>query len=240
MNVVIMQPFYLFLRKHFHQIRRSDVYVFYDDVQFVKNSHHNRNRIKTANGLTWLTVPVRHRFGQPLRAVEIDNTQNWRQKHWRSLEQSYSRAPFFDTYRQVFKDCYDRRWDNLCELNIHLIQTISSLLGIKSVTFLRASEIGVVCENATQRLIDICEHLGATRYIIGTRAKDYMEEDRWSQSSVALEWFEPAYPAYPQLYGEFAEHCSIVDLLFNCGPAAPDYIWGTPFGESGNSEQGLR
>jgi WbqC-like protein len=230
MNVVIMQPFYLFLRKHFHQIQRADTYVFLDDVQFVKDYHHNRNRIKSAEGPVWLTVPVRHRsHRQLLMETEIDNTKNWRFKHWRYLEQNYARAPFFKDYAAFFRDCYKRPWSNLCDLNIYLIENISRFLGIDHVRFMRSSELGIGGETPTQRIINICEHLGGSRYIIGTRAKDYMEEDRWQLTNVELEWFEPQYPPYPQLYGSFVEHCAIVDLLFNAGPRSGDYIWGAEF-----------
>ncbi len=228
MNVVIMQPFYLFLRKHFHQIYRADTYVFYDDVQFVKHGHHNRNRIKGADGYVWLTVPVLHkdRFGQLIKDVEIDTTSKWRRKHWESIKQCYQKAPYFKRYADFFYNCYKQEWRTLCDLNIHLIVNISEMLGINGVRFLRSSELNITEKNPTQRLIDICENLGATRYIIGTRAKEYMEEDRWDRSKVELEWFEPDYPQYPQQYGSFLESCAIIDLLFNCGSESGEYIWG--------------
>lgn len=228
MNVVIMQPFYLFLRKHFHQIKKADLYIFMDDTQFVKNGHHNRNRIKGQNGLIWLTVPVfqKNRFGQALNEVEIDNSVDWRRKHWQSIKQYYSKARYFKQYYDFFDDVYSREWKMLVDLNIHLIEKISGFLGIKNTQFKRLSSLNVCHENPTQRLIDICEHVGAKRYIIGTRAKDYMEEWRWQKSNVILEYSEPTYPPYPQLWGEFSDNCAIIDLLFNCGPNSGDYIWG--------------
>ncbi|MEO0105979.1 MAG: WbqC family protein [candidate division WOR-3 bacterium] len=231
MNVVIMQPFYLFLRKHFHQVYRADTYVFYDDVQFVKGHHHNRNRIKGPNGLVWLTVPVFHRFGQKILEVRIDNKIKWRENHLKSIISCYSRAPFFKDYIGFFEDCYSRNWEFLCDLNIYLIINISKLLGITKTNFVRSSELKVYNENPTQRLIDICEKLNATNYIIGIRAKDYMEEVRWKKTSVHLEWFEPKYPPYPQLWGDFQDNCAIIDLLFNCGPESGEYIWGKYFEE---------
>lgn len=228
MNVVIMQPFYLFLRKHFHQVKRADLYIFMDDTQFVKNSHHNRNRIKSQNGLLWLTVPVYHKgkFGQKIMDVEIDNNKNWKQKHWQSIKMCYSKAPYFKLYEGFFDKVYQMDWDKLTELNIYLIESISSLLGIQDTEFRRLSELGINNENPTQRLIDICESVGADRYIIGTRAKDYLEESKWKETDVELEYFEPDYSPYPQLWGEFQEHCAIIDLLFNCGEKSGEYIWG--------------
>lgn len=228
MNVVIMQPFYLFLRKHFHQAQRADLYIFMDDTQFVKNGHHNRNRIKSPNGYTWLTVPVmqKGRFGQTLDKVEIDNRRNWAVKHWKSIKQCYGKAPFFDRYAGFFEELYAREWSRLTDLNIYLIENIAAFLGIRDTEFKRLSELGLEEDNPTQRLIHICESVGADNYIIGTRAKDYMEETRWQHTKVKLEYFEPQYAPYPQLWGDFLENCAIIDLLFNCGPEAGEYIWG--------------
>lgn len=198
-----------------------------DDVQFVKNSHHNRNRIKSASGLTWLTVPVFHKgkSGQLLKDVKIDNKRNWKRKHWLSIVTSYSKAPYFKMYSDFFEDVYKKDWEKLTDLNIYLIKNISNLLGISKTEFVSLSQLNIINDNPTQRLIDICEKLQASDYIIGTRARDYMEEARWKETKVKLNYFEPAYPQYPQLYGEFAGNCSIIDLLFNCGRNSGEYIW---------------
>lgn len=227
MNVVIMQPFYLFLRKHFHQIKKSDLYIFMDDVQFVKNGHHNRNRIKTPAGLLWLTVPAlqKGRSGQLLKDVEIDNKTDWKKKHWLSIKNNYSKAKYFKDYSDFFEDVYTRDWKKLIELNIYLIKNISAFLGIEDQKFILLSELNIRNENSTQRLIDICEKTGAKNYTVGIRAKDYMEEWRWEKTNVKLNYFEPSYPEYPQLHGEFSANCSIIDLLFNCGTNSGKYIW---------------
>ena len=104
MNVVIMQPFYLFLRKHFHQVQRADLYIFMDDSQFVKNGHHNRNRIKGVDGYIWLTVPIYQKLGQKIGEVMIDNSRNWTKKHWQSIKQNYSKSQYFKLYAEFFED----------------------------------------------------------------------------------------------------------------------------------------
>lgn len=243
-RVVIMQPFYLFLRKHFHLIQKSDVYVFYDDVQFVLHHHHNRNRIKGPNGYIWLTVPVKHtgRSKQLISDVVIDNgvyrkhQRLWQKRQWMAIQQHYSKAPFFSRYYDFFEDCFSHNWTNLCELNIYLIKNLVKFLKIADVRFLRSSELNIYHENPTQRLVNICEHLGATHYMLGARGKSYMEEDRWSRTTIKLEYFEPEYPPYPQLYGEFLDNCSIIDLLFNCGQDSYRYIWGDIFEKFQNME----
>ncbi len=205
----------------------ADLYIFMDDVQFVKNSHHNRNRIKSASGLIWLTVPVFHKgkFGQLLKDVKIDNMKDWKKKHWLSIVNCYSKAPYFKMYSDFFEDVYKRTWEKLIDLNIYLIRNISEFLGINKTGFTSLSELNITNSNPTQRLIDVCEKVGATDYIIGTRAKDYMEESRWKTTKVNLNYFEAVYPPYPQLYGKFFDNCSIIDLLFNSGQNSGEYIW---------------
>src|SRR6188472_4485753 len=113
MNVVIMQPFYLFLRKHFHQIQKADLYIFMDDTQFVKRGHHNRNRIKSHDGLIWLTVPVfqKGRYSQKIKDVEIDNQLEWKKKHFESIKKCYSKSQYFSQYHDFFEDVYSRDWE---------------------------------------------------------------------------------------------------------------------------------
>lgn len=229
MNVVIMQPFYLFLRKHFHQVQRTDLYIFMDDAQFVKNGHHNRNRIKGVNGYIWLSVPIYQKLGQKIGEVMIDNSRNWNKKHWQSIKQNYSRSKYFNLYAEFFEDFYHKEWYNLADLNIELIKKISFFLGIQNTDFVRLTELNYQDnDNPTQRLINICESVNASNYIIGTRAKDYMEQWRWEKTSVNLEFFEPAYPEYPQQWEGFLDNCAIIDLLFNCGPDSAKYIWDDP------------
>lgn len=202
-----------------------------DDTQFVKNGHHNRNRIKGKDGLIWLTVPVlqKGKHGQLLKDVKIDNHTDWRKKHWQSIIHCYSKAPYFRNYSGFFEDAYIKEWEILADLNIYFIVNISEFLGIKNTKFIRLSELNIPGNDPTQRLIDICGHFKATDYFIGIRAKDYMDESKWEKTNVRLNYFEPVYPEYPQLFGKFEENCSIIDLLFNCGKDSYEYIWGKYF-----------
>lgn len=202
-----------------------------DDTQFVKNGHHNRNRIKSNSGYIWLTVPVLHKgkFGQKLNEVQIDNHIDWRKKHWLSILHCYSKAPYFKDYSDFFEDCYARDWTLLVDLNIHLIENISGFLGIKNTKYKKLSDLKINTVDPTQRLIDICEFVKADDFYIGMRAKDYMDDSKWLNSNVNLNYYEPVYPSYPQLYGEFLDYCSIIDLLFNAGKESGEYIWGKYF-----------
>ena len=80
MNVVILQPSYIPWRGYFDQIRRADLFIFYDDVQYDKHGWRNRNQIKTAQGKQWLTIPVHSAGvtqGVPIKDVKIDQGKPW-------------------------------------------------------------------------------------------------------------------------------------------------------------------
>ena len=102
MKCAILQPSYIPWRGYFHQIQKADVFVFYDDVQYDKHGWRNRNRIKTAGGTQWLTIPVQKKGNvaeaREIREIEISWDRPWNRKHLSTLVQSYAKAPCFDKY----------------------------------------------------------------------------------------------------------------------------------------------
>ncbi len=224
MRVVVLQPSYLPWLGYFDQIERADTFVFYDDVQYDKNSWRNRNRIKTSQGGQWITVPVltKHRFGANINEIEINNNTPWASKHLKMLAQNYSKGPYFKEYIGLFESIYSREWMKLADLDIELVESISKVLGINT-EFVLSSELNVKGDRL-ERLMDICLKLGADRYLTGNSAKDYMDEEAFAARGIEVEYQDYRHPDYPQLYGEFVSHLSIVDLLFNCGPQSLSII----------------
>lgn len=192
-----------------------DVFVLLDDVQFKKNEWQNRNRIKTATGWQWITVPVIHNFGQKIIDVKINNRVNWRRKHMNALIANYSKAPYFKKYRDFFEETYQKEWEYLCDINIHFILFIAKELEIE-VPIIRSSTLGVT-STRTQRLIDICKKVGADTYLSGIGGYYYLDFSLFEQKGIKLIFQDFKHPVYPQLYGEFIPNLSVVDALFNCG-----------------------
>jgi hypothetical protein len=224
MRVVILQPSYLPWLGYFDQISKADVFVYYDDVPYDKHGWRNRNKIKTAQGEAWLTVPVKTSYLKKtaLNKVPIVNERNWRGKHLKSLEINYAKAPYFDEYIGILRDAYTREWLSLVELNVFLIREICKVLNIMT-RFMFASELNVAGDK-TQRLINICKYLGAGYYLTGDSARDYLQEELFAMNSVVLEYQNYSHPTYPQLYAGFIPYLSVVDLLFNCGPQSLDVL----------------
>ncbi len=216
-RVSIHQPHYLPWLRYFDKIARSDVFIVLDNIQYNKNGWQNRNRIKTAQGPLLLTVPVFEHLGQTLDEVRIERDIPWARKHWRTIEQAYGKAAFFCEHEAWLRDTYQRDWEWLNDLNLHLLDYFIAALGIRT-RIVRASELDVPGA-ATQRLANLIHVVGGTRYYSGAYALDaYLDASMLEKAGIVLELQEWTTPAYPQLYEPFAPDLSILDLLLNCGP----------------------
>jgi hypothetical protein len=225
---VILQPSYIPWRGYFDQIRRADVFIFYDDVQYDKHGWRNRNRIKNRQGGQWLTIPVHSQGvvtgGIPINHVNIAWEQPWAERHLRALRENYVKAPFFQAYSGWLEEVYARRPEKLVDFTIPLTIEIAAKLGICHTRFLRSSELPAQGQK-TSRLIDILRHLGADHYMSGPSAKSYIDEEMFRAAGIHLEYMEYNYPEYPQMYPPYDPFVSALDLLFMTGPEAPRYFY---------------
>ncbi len=229
MKCVILQPSYIPWRGYFHQIAKADVFVFYDDVQFDRRGWRNRNRIKTPQGVRWLTIPVHSKGYQikhtPINQIRIAWEHPWNEEHWKTIKFSYSKAPFFSQYVRLFEQFYQRHDEYLADFCIDFTIALAKELGITKTRFIRSSELRV-SGTKTDRLLNILKLLKATRYITGPAAQNYLEEDKFQQANIDLEYMHYDYPEYPQLYPPYDPQVSILDLLVMTGQNALDYIIG--------------
>lgn len=225
MIVAIHQPQYLPWLGYFDKIIKADAFCFLDNVQYKKNEWQNRNRIKTAQQQQWLTVPVRYSFGQKISEIKINNAVNWQRKHLQALITNYKKAPYFDKYVNIFETVYSKHWELLPELNIYLINQICRLLNLEDKQTVLASNLNL-SDDPTGRLIDICKAVGADTYLAGQDGANYMDLEQFDQHGIKIIVQKFKHPLYPQLFGEFVSHLSIVDLLFNCGPESMQRIKG--------------
>ena len=224
-TLVVLQPGYLPWLGFFDQMRRSDIFVFYDDVQFDKHGWRNRNRIKSPTGPYWLTVPVRReRLGQRISEVLIDNRQPWARKHAGAIRQFYAGAPHLKRYLPELEALLRRRWELIADLDIALVEQMCAWLGLRTQTA-RSSLLSVGGER-TERLLNLCLHFGATRYLTGDAAKDYLDVDLFARHNIEVEWQAYKHPVYTQQHGEFVPYLSALDLLLNCGDESAAILAG--------------
>jgi hypothetical protein len=223
MIVAIHQPQYLPWLGYFDKMLKADVFCYLDTVQFKKNEWQNRNRIKTARGWQWLTVPVSYRYPQTIAEVSIPPRASWGRQHLQALHTNYGRAPFFARYFPMLEEALRREWGSIREVNLHLIALLRAALGIAGKPTVCASQISA-SEEPTERLIDICRALGADTYLAGAGAGGYMDFGRFERAGMRVVSQVFRHPVYPQRYDGFLSHLSVVDLLFNCGPESADII----------------
>ncbi|MBC8503229.1 MAG: WbqC family protein [Chloroflexi bacterium] len=227
MNATILQPSYIPWRGYFDQIRRSDLFIFYDDVQYDTRGWRNRNQIKTAQGKQWITIPVHSkgvRDGVPIKNVRIDLSKPWPRKHFKALMFAYAKAPFFQLYQPWLESVYGRQDEFLADFTINLTVELAKMLGITETEFMRSSDIPGINGHKTDRLIQILQYVGAKHYISGPSARDYIEQDKFDEAGITLEFMQYNYPEYPQLYPPFDPFVTILDLLFMVGENALNFL----------------
>jgi hypothetical protein len=224
-KIAIVQSNYIPWKGYFDLIALVDLFILYDDAQYTRRDWRNRNRIKTPNGVQWLTVPVkvRGRYHQSIRDTEIDGT-DWASNHWRTLHQCYRRAPHFDEVSSALQPLYlDASYTHLSRLNRALIERICEFLGIR--TRIAESAEFRLEGGPTERLAGLCQQAGGTEYVSGPSARNYIDETVFASRGLKLTWFDyTGYPEYPQLWGRFEHGVTILDLLFNCGRNSSHYM----------------
>lgn len=211
------QPVYLPWLGLFHKIAISDSFCYFDDVQYLKKDWNNRNKIKTFNGEAWLTVPVltkKHKE-KSIREIKINNSINWRNKHWNSIYLNYKKAPYFDKYSNFFEDVYNKEWHYLTDLNEYMLKWFLKELGIK-VDYYKASELNFKGYKS-ELVLDMCKKLGTDLYIFGSLGKDYADTEDFNKEGIKIYFQNYKHPIYAQMHGEFLPYMNIIDLIFNCG-----------------------
>ncbi len=224
-KVAILQSNYIPWKGYFDLIASVDEFILYDDMQYTRRDWRNRNKIKTPQGLQWLSVPVKAKgkYLQAIRETEIRGT-DWTEDHWKALVCNYGRSPYFSTIAAWLEPYYrDRSYGHLSVLNRDLIEAVCRYLGI--TTRIRNSWDYRLMEGKTERLADLCRQANALEYISGPAAKAYLDESIFQDQGIKVTWFDYGnYSEYPQLWGEFTHGVTILDMLFNCGPETPKYM----------------
>jgi hypothetical protein len=225
-RVAIVQSSYIPWKGYFDLIRACDEFILLDDVQFTKRDWRTRNRIKTQHGPAWLTIPVRTkgRYLQLIQDTYVSDSR-WGDTHWATLRASYARAPFFRTYAETLASLYEPRSgeQRLSEVNYRFMTTLCGLLGITTpITW--STDYGAP-PGKNERLIGLCRAAGATSYVSGPSARQYLDEAMFAAAGIRVQFADySGYREYPQLWPPFEHHVSVLDLLFCTGPDAPRYL----------------
>ena len=217
-KVAILQSNYIPWKGYFDIIRSVDLFIFHDDLQYTKGDWRNRNKIKTPNGIKWLTIPCGTNEKRLICEVEITD-HSWQKQHWNLIQMSYKKSEYFSVYKSFFEDIFlGENWKNLSDFNQTIIKKISKeILNID--TEFDDSRRYELKEKKGDRVIELLKKANAEYYLSGPAAKDYINEKVFKENNISLEWMDYSnYPEYTQLYPPFENFVSIIDLIFNEGP----------------------
>ena len=221
------QPYFFPFPGFFYKAYLSDIFVILDNVQFPRGTTWiNRNRFKNDQGSLWMTVPVKKKgLGlQRIDAVRICYDGRWPKKHLESLKNAYSRAPYFKVHIGFLEALWSTKFEKLIDLNHRAIRYLMQQLKIETKVIL-SSELGIR-STGDKLLIEICEKMGASRFLTQSAAQKYLDADRFADAGIRLTQFKQPLLIYPQLWGSFIPNLSALDLIFNCGPKGHDIMIG--------------
>jgi hypothetical protein len=219
-KVAIHQPHYLPWLGYLAKWAAADVFVFLDTVQYEKNGWQNRNRIKTRDGVAWLTVPVHAPLGTPIAEVTVDRRQPWQRRHLRAIAHAYAEAPAFSPFRDDLAHIYAEEWTTLAPLALASARWLAGALGITTPTCLASELPAVATDDPTDRLVALCRTVGADTYLAGQDGATYMDVSRFEAAGISVRVQAYDHPEYAQLHGPFVPSLSALDLLLNAGPEA--------------------
>lgn len=224
-KIAILQSNYIPWKGYFDLIASVDEFILYDDMQYTKRDWRNRNKIKSSNGLLWLSIPVEIK-GKSLQSIKETKVsdRSWALKHWSSIQHSYSKSKYFEQYKHFFEDAYlQSSEESLSLINYKFITIVCEILGINT-KISRSSDFSLV-DGKSERLLGVCKDSGATEYISGPAAKDYLDESLFEKNNIKVTWCDYSnYPEYEQRFRPFEHGVSILDLIFNEGPNASNFM----------------
>jgi hypothetical protein len=202
-----------------------DAFILLDDVQYTKRDWRNRNRLKTPQGATWLSIPVavKGKYVQSIAETQVSDA-GWNAEHWKRIRHWYARAPHYsegaDWLEELYLGCSETY---LSRINLRFLAGICARMGIDtpitwSMDYPHATE-------KNQQLIDLCKAVGGTHYLSGPSAQGYVDEAAFAEAGIAVEWMDySGYAEHRQMHPPFDHYVSILDLILNEGPDARRFL----------------
>jgi len=227
-KVAIVQSNYIPWIGYFDLINSVDEFILLDSVQYTTRDWRNRNKIKTATGLSWLTIPVVYvERKQLIRDTQIA-TPSWSKQHFDTLRHVYARAEGWGKVDDFIGNIYHRAHalPYLSDINSLFTQQICQFLAIDTVIAADSSVIDAPeLFGASERLLQLCLKREADVYVSGPAAQNYLDVALFNRHGIEVEWmcYGPYLP-YKQLYGDFVQAVSVIDMLVSLGDGAKDYF----------------
>ncbi len=219
MIVGIHQPNYLPYLGFFDKLRKSDVFVIYDDAQFNKGDFQHRNRIRIYHGWKWLTIPVEKKH-IPINQIKIKNEikiggVTWQEEHLKELYNNYIKAPYYPDFENSIRKIYEQDYDMLIDINLEMIKFLIQSFEINTKV-IYSSEFEFTSKS-TERLVDLVNTIGGDTYLSGPMGRDYLDLRLFEKKGIGVAFQDFKHPIYKQQYSGFEPNMSAIDVLLNNG-----------------------
>lgn len=217
MRLAVMQPYIFPYVGYFQLIYASDKFVFYDDVDFIKGGWINRNKLLVNGKENLFTIPLKKPSSFKL-INEIDLHpelyNKWRKKIKRTLEQSYSKAPYYEDVIPIIYKVLDDENGKISDLAIKSILSICEYLNIDRYFYISSEKFSNLKEiNRSDRLIEMAKNLNTEEYINMEGGKHLYDKNYFSENFIQLKFLKPKFKKYDQGSEEFFSGLSIIDIL---------------------------
>ena len=224
MKIAVHQIQYMPGPRFFNKMKKADLFILLDDVQYEKREFQNRNKIRTKEGWQYLTIPVMVKglARQLIKDVKINQTYDWRKEHLKAIKLNYAKAAYFKRYITELEAFYAVDYFNLSKAALWSVDFLKLIFDIKTPVIF-SSELSVKSAS-TRRIIDLCKKAGGVEYISGAGGKDYLDEELFVKNGIKLSYQNFKYPFYAQAHEGFENNLSALDIILNCGPDSYKYI----------------
>ncbi len=228
-RVAILQSNYIPWKGYFDFIDSVDEFIIYDAMQYTRRDWRNRNKIKGKDGLRWLSVPVqvKGKYLQRIDETAIQGT-SWIDEHLTALAHSYARAPFYREVSGWIESIYRTAPDTtISAVNRHFLASICDRLGI--TTPIVSCDRYEIVDGKTERLVSLCLQAGATEYVSGPAAREYIDPVLFHDAGITLSYKAySGYPEYPQVFPPFEHGVTVFDLLAHTNDRAMEFARSVP------------
>ena len=221
MKVAIMQPYIFPYIGFFQMIKAVDIFVFYDDVNYIKGGWINRNQININNKATYFTVPLKNSSSfKKINEIEILKESRDYTKIIKSIEQAYKKAPYYEKVMPIIKDVISSDSQTISELSIESIQVISNYLQLKTEFKVSSMDFSyTIGLERSERLIEIVKECNGNQYINAIGGKNLYSKEHFNNYGIELSFIQPHRIDYQQFDNEFIPWLSIIDVLMFNSPA---------------------
>lgn len=216
--VVIHQPDFMPYLGFFDRLLKADIYVVFDNVQYVRSSRGwtSRDKIKTQNGEKWISVSTQKAARDTaINQILLSKDGGWREDNLNLIHENYKKSPYYGEIMAYISELYNFQCERMMDFNLQSIKMLLQLFDIH-IDIVIASELKPTGKSNTL-IIDIMKKLGCTKYLSGVGARDYYVPELYEQAGIEVIWQDFKHPVYKQQYEGFIPYLSSIDMLFNCG-----------------------